>query len=95
MPQNIRLGPNPSLAGLTRYAPPQFMAAVTGIMTPNDHLLLVVKPLLTGYVVGYLSIWFGSRIEAGPHGIRRALPKAFAASLISTVALGALLTAVL
>ena len=65
-----------SLAGLTKHSPDQFMAAVLGIMGLNDYLLLIVKPLLTGYVVGYLSIWFGSRIEHGPHGIRRALPAA-------------------
>jgi phospholipid/cholesterol/gamma-HCH transport system permease protein len=82
-----------SLAGLTKYSPEQFMAAVLGIMGWNDYLLLIVKPLATGYVVGYLSIWFGSRVEHGPHGIRRALPKAFAASLIATIAIGALLTA--
>ena len=71
------------------------MAAVLGIMGLNDYLLLIVKPLLTGYVVGYLSIWFGSRIEHGPHGIRRALPAAFATSLIATIAIGALITALL
>ena len=71
------------------------MAAVLGIMGLNDYLLLIVKPLLTGYVVGYLSIWFGSRIEHGPHGIRRALPAAFATSLMATIAIGALITALL
>lgn len=84
-----------SLAGLTKYAPNEFMAAVLGIMAPNDYLLLIVKPLLTGYVVGYLSVWFGSRVEPGPHGIRRALPSAFAASLIATIAIGAVITALL
>jgi phospholipid/cholesterol/gamma-HCH transport system permease protein len=84
-----------SAAGLTKYSPEEFMTAVLGIMSPNDYALLIVKPLLTGYVVGYLSIWFGSRAEPGPHGIRRALPKAFATSLIATIAIGALLTAVL
>ena len=58
-------------------------------------LVLVAAPLLTGYVVGYLSIWFGSRIEHGPHGIRRALPAAFGSSLIATIAIGALITALL
>lgn len=84
-----------ALAGLAKRGPDQFMGAVLGIMGPNDYLLLVVKPLLTGYVVGYLSIWFGSRIEQSPHGIRRALPKAFAASLIATIAIGASITALL
>lgn len=84
-----------SVAGFTNNSPDEFTAAVLGIMSLNDHLLLVVKPLLTGYVVGYLSIWFGSRIEHGPHGIRRALPRAFATSLITTIALGALISALL
>ena len=84
-----------ALTGLAKYGPDEFTAAVLGIMTVNDYLLLVVKPLLTGYLVGYLSIWFGSRVEQGPHGIRRALPKAFATSLIATIAIGALLTVLL
>ncbi|MGH8666277.1 MAG: MlaE family ABC transporter permease [Burkholderiales bacterium] len=84
-----------SLAGLAKRSPDEFTAAVLGIMSLNDYLLLIVKPLLTGYVVGYLSIWFGSRVEHGPQGIRRALPKAFATSLIATIAIGALITALL
>ena len=84
-----------SIAGLTQHAPAEFTAAVLGIMSLDDYLLPVIKPLLTGYVVGYLSIWFGSRIEHGPHGIRRALPKAFATSLIATFAISGLVTAVL
>jgi phospholipid/cholesterol/gamma-HCH transport system permease protein len=84
-----------SLAGLSTNTPLEFIASVAGIMSLDDHLLLVVKPLVTGYVVGYLSVWFGMRVEPGPHGIRRALPKAFVTSLIATVAIGALITAVL
>lgn len=84
-----------SLAGLTKNAPNEFAAAVLGIMSLNDYVLLVVKPLLIGYVVGYLSIWFGSRVEQGPQAIRRALPQAFATSLIATIALGALISALL
>ena len=84
-----------SLAGLTKNSPAEFTARVLGIMSLNDYVLLVVKPLLTGYVVGYLSIWFGSHVEDSPQGIRRALPKAFAASLIATIAIGALITALL
>jgi len=84
-----------TLAGLTQQAPDEFTALVLGIMSFNDYLLLVVKPLTTGYVVGYLSLWFASRIEGGPHGIRRALPQVFATSLIATIAIGAILTALL
>ncbi len=82
-----------SLAGLVQSAPDEFTAAVLGIMSIDDYLLLVVKPTLTGYVVGYLSIWCGSRIEPGPQGMRRALPKAFATSLIATFLISALTTA--
>jgi phospholipid/cholesterol/gamma-HCH transport system permease protein len=84
-----------AVAGVTDKSPAQFTAAVLGIMSLNDYALLVVKPMTTGYVVGYLSIWFAIRIEQGPHGIRRALPKAFATSLIATIAIGAVLTALL
>jgi phospholipid/cholesterol/gamma-HCH transport system permease protein len=84
-----------SLAGVSTNSPLEFIASVAGIMSLNDHLLLVVKPALTGYVVGYLSVWFGMRVEAGPNGIRRTLPKAFGASLIATIAIGAVITAML
>lgn len=84
-----------SIAGLSKNAPFEFITGVVGIMSLNDHLLLMVKPLLTGYIVGYLSIWFGSRVGAGPHGVRRALPKAFVTSLILTFAIGGLITALL
>ena len=84
-----------SLAGLTQHSPDEFTAAVLGIMSLDDYLLLLVNPLLIGYVVGYLSIWFGSRIEDGPHGIRRALPKAFATSLIAAIAIAGAVSALL
>ena len=84
-----------SISGLTQNAADEFTAQVLGIMSLDDYLLLIVKPLLTGYVVGYLSIWFGSRVEDGPHGIRRALPKAFATSLIATIAIGGAISALL
>jgi phospholipid/cholesterol/gamma-HCH transport system permease protein len=83
------------IAGLSKSSPIEFIDEVVGIMSINDHLLLIVKPLLTGYIVGYLSIWFGSRVGPGPHGVRRALPKAFVTSLILTFAIGGLITALL
>jgi phospholipid/cholesterol/gamma-HCH transport system permease protein len=84
-----------SVAGVARRPPHEFLGSVLGIMSIRDHALLIVKPLVTGYVVGYLSIWFGSRVGAGPQAIRRALPKAFVSSLIATFAIGALFTALL
>jgi phospholipid/cholesterol/gamma-HCH transport system permease protein len=84
-----------TIVGVTDKPPDEFTATVLGIMSLNDYLLLVAKPTINGYIVGYLSIWFATRIEHGPHGIRRALPKAFAASLIATIAIGILITALL
>ena len=83
------------VAGLAKSSPLEFITEVVGIMSLDDHLLLIVKPLLTGYIVGYLSIWFGSRVGPGPHGVRRALPKAFVTSLITTFGIGGLITALL
>jgi phospholipid/cholesterol/gamma-HCH transport system permease protein len=84
-----------SLAGVARRTPLEFIGSVFGILSIRDHALLIAKPLVTGYVVGYLSIWFGSRVGGGPQDVRRALPKAFVTSLIATVAIGALFTALL
>jgi phospholipid/cholesterol/gamma-HCH transport system permease protein len=84
-----------SVAGLSKNSPLEFITGVVGIMSMNDHLMLIVKPVLTGYIVGYLSIWFGGRVGPGPHGVRRALPKAFVVSLILTFGIGGLITALL
>ena len=83
------------IAGLAKSSPLEFITEIVGIMSLDDHLLLIVKPLLTGYIVAYLSIWFGSRVGPGPHGVRRALPKAFVTSLITTFGVGGLITALL
>lgn len=84
-----------NLAGLTKLAVLEFMDSVLGGMTLNDHLLLVVKPLLTGYAVAYISIWLGMRVAPGPLGVRRTLPKAFIISLLATFAIGTLTSALL
>jgi phospholipid/cholesterol/gamma-HCH transport system permease protein len=84
-----------SAAGLSSRSPLQFIGAVNAVMTLKDHLLLVTKPLLVGYVVSYISIWLGMRVDPGVHGVRRALPKAFVFSLLATFAIGALISAVL
>ena len=67
------------------------------LSTGQDFVVwaLTFLPLLTGYIVAYLSIWFGSRVGPGPHGVRRALPKAFVTSLITTFGIGGLITALL
>lgn len=83
-----------SIGGLTNLSAQEFMISVLGEMGINDHLLLIVKPLITGYVVGYISIWLGMRVEDRTLGIRRALPKAFVYSLLATFAIGAIASAV-
>ena len=84
-----------SIAGLTKLSALEFIDDVLGGMTLNDHVLLVVKPLLTGYVIGYISIWLGMRVKPGRLGIRKALPKAFVISLLATFAIGTLTSALL
>ncbi len=84
-----------SAAGLALQSPAEFAAAVLGMMRLGDHVLLLIKPLLIGYTVAYLSIWFGTHVAPGPEGIREALPRAFVASLIATLVIGASVTAML
>jgi phospholipid/cholesterol/gamma-HCH transport system permease protein len=84
-----------SLAGMTQQPVLEFVDDVLGGMTLSDHALLVVKPLFTGYVIGYVSIWLGMRLEPGVLGARGALPKAFVISLLATSAIGALISAIL
>lgn len=82
-------------AGIATLSPFELVSEVLGLMSFEDHLLLLVKPLLMGYAIGYLSVAFGLSVERSVHGIRRALPKAFVASLVAASALGALVSVVL
>lgn len=84
-----------SVSGLTQLSALEFVDNVLGSMTLNDHLLLVFKPLVTGYVIGYVSIWLGMRVKPGTLGIRQALPKAFIICLLATFAIGTLTSALL
>ncbi|WP_291988219.1 ABC transporter permease [Candidatus Accumulibacter sp. ACC007] len=84
-----------SLAGLTALSLVEFADAVLSRMTLGDHLLLVVKPTLTGFVIGYVAIWHGLRVEASALGVRRALPTAFMYSLLATLLIGIAVSTVL
>jgi phospholipid/cholesterol/gamma-HCH transport system permease protein len=82
-----------AFSGFGQFSAGDLLAEVLGGMTINDHLLLIVKPLLTGYVICYISIWLGMRVQEATHGIRKALPKAFVFSLLATFAIGTLISA--
>jgi phospholipid/cholesterol/gamma-HCH transport system permease protein len=84
-----------SVSGVTKLTAVEMVNGVLGLMTFQDHLLLLVKPLLIGYVIGFVSIGFGLHVDPGVQGIRRALPKAFVAALIATFAIGALVSVLL
>ncbi len=84
-----------SLTGLTSISLLSFVDSVLSGMTIGDHLLLVIKPLVTGYVIAYIAVWFGMRVEANALAVRRMLPRGFVYSLIATFLIGATVSAVL
>jgi phospholipid/cholesterol/gamma-HCH transport system permease protein len=77
-----------SLAGLTIISLVEFADEVLSNMTLGDHLLLLVKPTVTGFVIGYIAIWLGLRVEPTVLGVRRALPRGFVYSLLATFVIG-------
>lgn len=83
------------IGGLSKISSAEFYAGVFGNLGINDHLLLIIKPALSGYFVAYLSIWMGMHVEDPTHGIRRALPKAFVYSLLATFLIGTVITVLL
>jgi phospholipid/cholesterol/gamma-HCH transport system permease protein len=83
------------LTGLAKHSPVEFVDRVLGIMSLRDHVLLFVKPMVTGYAIAYISIWYGMRADPGPQSVRSALPMAFVTSLLTTFAISAVLSAVL
>lgn len=83
------------LAGLTASSPVEFADTVLSKMSLGDHLLLVVKPVIIGFVIGYLAIWHGLRVDPSVLGVRRALPKEFMYSLLATLLIGIAVSAVL
>ena len=83
------------LAGLTALSLVEFADAVLSKMSLGDHLLLVVKPTITGFVIGYIAIWHGLRVDPSVLGVRRALPKSFMYSLLATLLIGIAVSTVL
>ena len=83
------------LAGLTALPLVEFADAVLSKMSLGDHLLLVVKPTITGFVIGYVAIWHGLRVDPSVLGVRRALPKGFMYSLLATLLIGIAVSTVL
>ncbi len=84
-----------SVSGLSNLSALAFVEDVIGNMTLTDHLLLIVKPLLTGYTIGWLSIWYGMQVKPGVLGIRNILPRAFVVSLMATFTISALFSVLL
>lgn len=82
-------------AGLTTISLVEFADAVLSKMSLGDHLLLVVKPIITGFVIGYIAIWNGLRVDPSVLGVRRALPRGFMYSLLATLLIGIAVSAVL
>lgn len=84
-----------SLTGLTSISLLAFVDGVLSGMTFGDHLLLLLKPLITGFVIGYIAVWLGMRVEENPLAVRRMLPRGFVYSLLATFMIGAAVSAVL
>ena len=83
-----------SIAGLTVISLVEFADAVVSGMSLGDHLLLVLKPVITGFVIGYIAIWLGLRVQPSVLGVRRVLPQAFVYSLLATFVIGVAVSAV-
>ena len=82
-------------AGLTFISLLEFIDEVLSNMTLGDHLLLLIKPLIIGFVVAYIAIWVGLRVEPSVLGVRRALPRGFLFSLLATFLIGIVVSVVL
>jgi phospholipid/cholesterol/gamma-HCH transport system permease protein len=77
-----------SLAGLPIISLVEFADEVLSNMTLGDHLLLLLKPTVTGFVIGHIAVWIGLRVEPNMLGVRRALPRGFVYSLLATFLIG-------
>lgn len=73
-----------SFTGLTSISLLEFADEVASNMTLGDHVLLLVKPLVTGFVVAYVAVWIGLRVEPTSLAVRRALPRSFLYSLLAS-----------
>lgn len=84
-----------SLAGLTVISLSEFVDGVLSNMTLGDNLLLLIKPLVTGFVVAYIAIWLGLRVEPSVLAVRQMFPRAFVYSILAVFAIGVAVSAVL
>ena len=84
-----------SLAGLTVISLSEFVDGVLSNMTLGDNLLLLIKPLVTGFVVAYIAIWLGLRVEPSVLAVRQVFPRAFVYSILAVFAIGVAVSAVL
>jgi phospholipid/cholesterol/gamma-HCH transport system permease protein len=84
-----------AVTDVTAASLPEMVRAVLGWMDFGDHLLLLVKPLLVGYVIGYLAVRLGMQVALTGDGVRRALPRAFLLSLLAAFAVGAVVSLLL
>ena len=73
-----------SFAGLTAISLLEFADEVVSNMTLGDHLLLLVKPVITGFIIAYIAVWVGIRVEPSSLAVRRALPRGFLYSLLAS-----------
>jgi len=83
-----------SIAGLTTISLLEFVDEVLSGMALGDYILLVVKPTITGLVIGYLAVWLGLRVEPTVLAVRRQLPRGFVYSLVATFVIGAAVSVV-
>jgi len=84
-----------SALGVTNLSALDFADEVLSAAGWADYLLIPVKTLITGYIIGFISCVLGLEVQAGVHGIRRQLPKAFVLSLIATFLVGGLTSVLL
>lgn len=84
-----------SLGGLTAISLSEFVDGVLSNMTLGDNLLLLIKPLVTGFVVAYIAIWLGLRVEPSVLAVRQMFPRAFVYSILAVFAIGVGVSAVL
>ena len=84
-----------SALGVTNLSALDFADEVLSSAGWTDYLLIPVKTLITGYIIGFISCVLGSEVQAGVHGIRRQLPKAFVLSLIATFLVGGIASVLL
>jgi len=84
-----------ALSGLTSISLLEFVEDVLRNMTLGDHLLLLIKPLLMGFIIVYIPIWLGMRLEPSVLVMRRALPLSFVYSLLATFVIGVIISGTL